>query len=142
MYLMKNGTVLVSTVIILSLMSTLGCFMFKMMKNNNELGNLYEFDKDIYSLDKNEEVMLYKFMQELNKSKKENLNSESKGEGIFSKDFENKLEDNTLKYYKDDDKLFLKTNRNNDEKRTREIKYALRNEKIILIPTYKFEDSI
>ena len=36
-------------------MSMLGCLMYKMMKNNNELGNLYNFGKDIYDLDKGEE---------------------------------------------------------------------------------------
>ena len=69
MYLKKKATVLISTVIILSLMSMLGCFMFKMMKNNNEIGNLYKFDKDIYDLDKDEEEILNKFMEDLNKSR-------------------------------------------------------------------------
>ena len=74
MYLKKKATVLISTVIILSLMSMLGCFMFKMMKNNNELGNLYNFDKDIYDLDKDEEEILNKFMEELNKNRRDKLN--------------------------------------------------------------------
>ena len=49
-------------------MSILGCFMFKMMKNNNEMGNLCKFDKDIYDLDKDEEEILNKFMEDLNKT--------------------------------------------------------------------------
>lgn len=140
MYLKKKATALISTVIILSLMSTLGCFMFKMMKNNNELGNLYNFDKDIYDLDKDEEEILNKFMKELNKNMSmvdEENNSE---EDIFSKDFEKNIEDSMLEYHKNNDKIFLKTNKDNEVNRKREIIYFFRDEKIILIPTYKFQD--
>ncbi len=71
MYLKKTGTALISTMIILSLMSILGSFMFSMMKNNLEIGSLYNFNKDRYDLDKSEEEILSKFMIEINKSIKE-----------------------------------------------------------------------
>ena len=144
MYLKKKATVLISTVMILSLMSTLGCFMFKMMRNNNELGNLYKFDKDKYDLDKAEEEILNKFMKDLNTNRINKLNDvdeeNSNDKDIFSQDFENKIQDSSLEYNKNDDKMFLKTNKNNEIDRKREITYILRDEKIILIPTCKFED--
>lgn len=146
MYLKKNATVLISTVIILSLMSMLGFFMFKMMKNNNELSNLYKFHKDIYDLNKSEEETLSKFMKKLNEDREEklnNLNQESNEEDIdiFLEDFEMKIEENILEYHKDTDKLFLTTNKENEIKRKRDIIYFLKDEKIILVPTYKFQDN-
>jgi lipopolysaccharide export LptBFGC system permease protein LptF len=146
MYLKKNATVLISTVIILSLMSMLGFFMFKMMKNNNELSNLYKFNKDIYDLDKSEEEILNKFMKELNKNSEEKFNNsdeESSEEVIelFPEDFTMKIEDNILEYHKDTDKLFLNTNKENGINRKRDIIYSLKDEKIILVPTYKFQDN-
>lgn len=165
MYLKKNGTVLISTVIILSLMSILGCFMFKMMKNNNELGALYKFDKDIYDLDKDEEEILYKFMEELNnKNKTDTLNNQnedsidkdneqnseeikikiskdkSDNENVFSEDFILQIEDSSLEYHKNNHKIYLITNKDNEINRRREITYIFKKEKIILIPTFKFED--
>ena len=137
MYLKKKATVLISTVIILSLMSMLGCFLYKMMRNNNEIANLYNFDKDIYDLDKDEEVILNKFMKELNEKRAEELSDDK--EDTFPKEVDNKIEDNSLKYDKDYDKIFLTTNKDKKKKRRREITYILRNEKIILVPTYKFE---
>lgn len=142
MYLKKKATVLISTVIILSLMSMLGCFLFKMMKNNNELSNLYNFDKDIYDLDEDEEEILNKFMKELNKNRKEKLENigEENNDDIFSEDFEKKLEDSVLSYQKNNNKLFLTSNKDNDISRKREILYIFKDKKVILIPTYKFDD--
>lgn len=140
MHLKKKATVLISTVIILSLMSMLGCFLFKMMKNNIELSNLNNFDKDIYDLDIDEEKILYEFMKELNKERKENLkNIAEENDDIFSEDFEKKTKDSTLKYEKNNDQLFLTTNNDNNIIRKREILYIFKEEKIILIPTYKFK---
>jgi len=144
MYLKKKATVLISTVIILSLMSILGCFIFKMMKNNSEMGNLCKFDKDIYDLDENEEKNLNKFMEDLNKTRRDKLNGldqENNSEDIFSQDFVKKIEDSSLEYNKNNNKIFLITNRDNEISRKREIIYILRDEKIILIPTYKFENN-
>lgn len=167
MYLKKRGTVLISTVIILALMSVLGCFIYKMMKNNNEMGNLYTFDKDIYDLDEAEENTLKNFMEELNKanSNKEdgteeensedriekhdelndkeleinNVEDESEIQNVFSEDFVMRLGKNTLEYKKSDNKIFLTTQKSDEVTRKREIEYIIRDKKIILIPTYKFE---
>jgi hypothetical protein len=138
MYLKKKATVLISTVIILSLMSTLGCIMFKMIKNNKELGNLYNFDTDIYDLDKNEEEVLNKFMKELNKNtnkvdKESNSEEDTIPEGLVKK-----IGDSTLYYEENKEKLFLRTHKDIEIIREREIRYFFRDGKIILVPTYKF----
>lgn len=138
MYLKKKATVLISTVIILSLMSMLGCFFYKMMKNNNEMADLYKFNKDIYDFDKDEEEILNEFMEELNKNRAEKLSDENK-EDIFSEGFENNIQGNSFEYDKNDKKFFLTTNKDMEKKRRREIRYIFRNKKIMLVPTYKFK---
>lgn len=138
MYLKRKATVLISTVIILSLMSMLGCFMFKMMKNNNELANLYNFDKDLYDFDNSEEKILNKFMNELNKNR-DNENEEINIEYISSIKLEDKIENSNLEYDKDMCKLILTTNKDSEKIRKREILCNYRDKKIILVPTYKFK---
>lgn len=133
MYINKSGTVLISTVIILSLISILGTFVFKMIKNNNELAYIYNFNGDIYNLQEKEELVLNNFMNELN-------NIDLKEKEVFEESFTRNMSDNALKYDKDTDKLFLITNKNEEIIRKREIKYIFKNEKIMLIPTYKFKD--
>lgn len=143
MHLKKKATVLISTVIILSLMIMLGCFLYKMMRNNIELGALCKYDKDIYDFDKDEEEILYQFMERLNKSRADKLSNQTKEnnneeEDIFSKGFE-KIGDSVLEYDKNNGKYFLTTNKDKGNNRKREIKYTDTKEKIILVPTYKFE---
>lgn len=133
MFVKRNGTAIISTVIILSLMTTLGMLLLKMSKNNNELSYLYKFKGDIYDLDENEEKELKKFMEELN-----NINTKEKN--IFEENFKKEIANSTINYEKSSNKLILKTKKNNGENREREIKYIFKNEKIVLFPTYKFND--
>ena len=123
-------------------MSILGSFMFSMMKNNLEIGSLYNFNKDRYDLDKSEEEILSKFMVEINKSIREANKENADYVSIFSENFKKSIENNTLEYYKANNKLFLKTNKNSEENRKREINYFFRDEKLILIPTYKFQNEV
>jgi len=136
-HLKKRGTVLISTMIVLSLMSILGCFIFKMTKNNNDLSCLYNFDKDRYDLSSSEEQVLNKFMIEMNK---ERLNDEEWKEDIFSESFNKKIDDNIIEYNKDNNKMLLTTYKEDDVIRKRSIIYSFKGEKIILIPTYNFDD--
>lgn len=136
MYLKKKGTILISTVIILSLIVIIGSLMFKMMRNNNELSCLYDSSMDIYDLDSNEEKNLYEFMMQINKKIKENPDNTN----IFSDDFEMKYNSSTLEYKSKNNELRLATNMVNNINREREIMYLYKQEKIILIPTYKFQD--
>jgi hypothetical protein len=141
MHLKRKGTVLISSVVILALMSILGCFIFNMMRNNMEISSLYNFDKDRYDLDKKEEEILKRFMTKINIEFK-NMNNVDKlsEKNIFSEDFKKYIEDSTLEYHKTDNKLILKTHKDNKIIRNREINYLQPKDKIILIPTYKFED--
>lgn len=143
MYLKKQGSALMSTVIILALISTIGCLMFKMMINNKEMSSLYEFDKDIYDLDKVEEESLYNFMKKLNEDyRSSKLSEEDSNPGImFTKSFKISIDNNNLDYNVDKNKLFLTTLKYNDITRKREIIYTFKKDKIILIPTYKFQNS-
>lgn len=137
MYLKKKGTILISTVIILSLTVIIGSLMFKMMRNNNALSCLYDSSMDIYDLDSNEEKNLYEFMMQINKKIKENPDNTN----IFSDDFEMKYNSSTLEYKSKNNELRLETNMANNINREREIMCLYKQEKILLIPTYKFQDN-
>lgn len=140
MYLKRRGTVLISTMIILSLMSVLGCFMFKMMMNNIQIGSLYNFDKDRYDLDQKEEDILGKFMAEINLNIPVGEDGNIDISNIFLEDFKKNIDGNILEYYRDDNRLFLKTNKEDEVIRKREIYYITKKDKLILVPTYKFEN--
>nr|WP_243184215.1 hypothetical protein [Clostridium beijerinckii] len=107
------------------------------MKNNNELSCLYNFDKDRYDLNSNEEQVLNKFMIEINKEK---VNSEKLNEDMFLENFNKKIDDNIIEYNKDNNKLLLTTYKEDSVIRKRSIIYSFKGEKIILIPTYNFDD--
>lgn len=137
MYLKKKGNILISTMIILSLMLMIGNFLFHMMKNNRELEVLYKLDSDIYDMNSNEENILSEFMKRLN----ENIDSvDNEKKEYFDEDFIENINENILEYEKEDEKLYLVTTKGDNASRKREIKYKIKNGKIILIPTYKFEE--
>lgn len=136
MHLKKKGTILISSVIILSLISILGSLMFKMMRYDNELSSLYNSSMDIYDFDDNEEKNLYEFMIKINNKIKENPDDAN----IFLEDFEMKNNDSIIKYSSKNNELILTTNRPNNLTRERQIMYLYKEEKIILVPTYKFID--
>jgi hypothetical protein len=140
MHLKRRGTVLISTMIILSLMSVLGCFMFKMMRNNLQIGSLYNFDKDRYDLDQKEEDILGKLMAEINLNIPVGEDGNIDTSNIFLEDFKKNIDGNILEYYKDDNRLFLKTHNEDETIRKREIYYITKKNKLILVPTYKFEN--
>lgn len=137
MYLKREGTILISSILILFLMTTLGTFIFKMMVNNYEMSQLYKFDKNLRDLEEHEEIVLYDFMKELNVMYKE---KDDISENIFANDFNIKSGNNTLTYYKDEDQIILKICETNGDSRERELKYVLKNGEVILIPTFTFKD--
>lgn len=121
-------------------MSVLGCFMFKMMSNNLQIGSLYNFDKDRYDLDQKEEDILGKFMAEINLNIPVGEDGNIDTSNIFLEDFKKNIDGNILEYYKDDNRLFLKTHNEDETIRKREIYYITKKNKLILVPTYKFEN--
>lgn len=140
MHLKRKGTVLISSMVLLALMSILGCFIFNMMSNNINIGSLYNFDKDRYDLGKKEEETLNRFMTEINIDFNKNKNNNLNEKNMFSKDFKKSIEESSLEYHKEDNKLILKTRKDNETIRKRDINYFQQKDKLILTPTYKFED--
>lgn len=180
LYLRKKGFALINTIIIISLITTLGCFMFKLIKSNRDMAAMYYVDEDIFSVDLNEEELIYEFMRILNKKseeiesnmslgKKQNMEVESvvksgtevPGEkdvierenkeitsdekiingSVFDNNFEEKYRDGKLIYQKDTDTLKLMINGEYDALRIRELRYIIRENKVILIPTSNFIDT-
>lgn len=137
MHLRKKGSILISSMLILSLMSIIGSLLFIMMKNNKEIASIYSHKGDIYNMSENEENILNQFMRQLNR--KETLEEDS---NYFEEDFIKEIHGNKLRYNKDEDRLILITNKENEIIRTRDIRYEIKEEKIILIPTYKFNDDL
>lgn len=121
-------------------MSVLGCFMFKMMRNNLQIGSLYNFDKDRYDLDQKEEDILGKFMAEINLNIPVGEDGNIDISNMFLEDFKKNIDGNILEYYRDDNRLFLKTHNEDETIRKREIYYITKKNKLILVPTYKFEN--
>lgn len=138
MLLKRRGSVLISSVMILSLMGIIAGFMFKIMRNNNELSSLYNSSIDKYDMSESEEKILYGFMRKLN----ENIKSEDDYKNMFMQNFEIESNDNSsnLKFIVQDNKMYLTTNKDNEFDREREINWNFKNDEIVLIPTYEFKD--
>lgn len=138
MLLRKRGSVLISSVIILSLMGIIAGFMFKIMRNNNELSSLYNSSIDKYDMSESEEKILYGFMRKLN----ENIKSEDDYKNMFMQNFEIESNDKSsnLKFIVQDNKMYLTANKDNEFHREREINWNFKNGEIVLIPTYEFKD--
>lgn len=138
MLLKRRGSVLISSVMILSLMGIIAGFMFKIMRNNNELSSLYNSSIDKYDMSESEEKILYGFMRKLNES----IKSEDDYKNMFMQNFEIESNDNSsnLKFIVQDNKMYLTTNKDNEFDREREINWNFKNDEIVLIPTYEFKD--
>jgi hypothetical protein len=138
MLLKRRGSVLISSVMILSLMGIIAGFMFKIMRNNNELSSLYNSSIDKYDMSESEEKILYGFMRKLNES----IKSEDDYKNMFMQNFEIESNDKSsnLKFIVQDNKMYLTTNKDNEFDREREINWNFKNDEIVLIPTYEFKD--
>ena len=168
LYLKKKGFALINTVIIISLITTLGSFVFKLIENNRNMDAVHYIDEDIFSVDSNEEELIYEFMKILNKksddvevettderetgeSIKEDMDEKDNNkigmikksikEVVFHKDFQEAYENGRLIYKKDTDSLELAVTGKYDALRIRELRYIIRKNKVILIPTTNFIDT-
>lgn len=154
--------------------------MFKLIKNNRDMAVVYYLDEDIFSVDLNEEELMYEFMKILNKKNEEiksnislgekqnievesvvesgtevsdendvigrenkeiALDEESINESVFDNNFEEEYRDGKLIYQKDTDTLKLIVNGEYDGLRMRELRYIVRENRVILIPTSNFIDT-
>ena len=142
--LRKRGFVMINTMIIVSLIITLSCLMFNIIRNNTQIRQIGYLESDIYSVDLNEENIIYEFMDEINiygnQIKKDSDFSEADLE-LFENDFKKEIGENKLIYIKSEDKMILKIYGKYDALRIRELKRKIENDKIVLIPTMNFYDT-
>ena len=159
LHLKRKGFALINTIIIISIITTLACFMFKLMRNNRDMSAIYYIDDDIFSVDSDEEELLYEFMKiltekmaneevaksESNVNETENENSDfvekTINEDIFNENFKEEYKQGKLVYKKDTDSLKLLVTGDYDALRVRELRYVIRENKAILIPTTNFIDT-
>ena len=142
--LRKRGFVMINTMIILSLIITLSCLMFNVIKNNAQIRQIEYLEGDIYSVDLNEENIIYEFMNKINidrnQVKKDSELSETDVE-LFDNDFEKEIGENKLMYIKSEDKMILKIYGKYNALRIRELKLKIKDDRIVLIPTMNFYDT-
>lgn len=140
MHIKENGNVLITTMLFTALVSIIMSCLLKLMLNNNEIAMLSLNKYDLYDLKSKEEDVIYKYMKELNimKDKEESENIDKKNH-MFDGNFTVIKENSELIYYKNDDIFILEMNDSEANIIKRKIDYKIKNESIILIPTYNYE---
>ena len=142
MCIRKEGSALISSIIVLSLMSLLGCMYYKMTKYNIQLEALNYNHSDRYNMSKDENEVIYKFMKEINKKIKENQLDEE--EYVTEETLNNidlpSVNGNIMKYNIETHRFILKYHEKDNSEKYRDIDYKLNGNKIILMPAYIFEE--
>lgn len=140
MHIKENGNVLITTMLFTALVSIIMSCLLKLMLNNNEIAMLSLNKYDLYDLKSKEEDVIYKYMKELNRMKdKEESENIDKKNHMFDGNFTVIKENSELIYYKNDDIFILEMNDSEANIIKRKIDYKIKNESIILIPTYNYE---
>ncbi|HCW53845.1 MAG TPA: hypothetical protein DG753_08935 [Clostridium sp.] len=142
MYIKKEGSALISSVMVLSLISLLGCMYYKMTNYSIQLEALNYIHSDRYNIDREEEAVIYKFMKLINKKIQESQ--------VDEEDFDIKEVLRTIKlpsvnksiinYNIETQRFILKYCAENKSERYRDIDYEIKDNKVILIPGYIFEE--
>ena len=142
MCIRKEGSALISSIIVLSLMSLLGCMYYKMIKYNIQLEALNYNHSDRYNMSKEENEIIYKFMKEINKKIKENQPGEE--EYVTEETLNNidlpSVNGNIMKYNIETHRFILKYHEKDNSEKYRDIDYKLNGNKVILMPAYIFEE--
>lgn len=142
MCIRKEGSALISSIIVLSLMSLLGCMYYKMTKYNIQLEALNYNHSDRYNMSKEENEIIYKFMKEINKKIKENQPGEE--EYVTEETLNNidlpSVNGNIMKYNIETHRFILKYHEKDNSEKYRDIDYKLNGNKVILMPAYIFEE--
>ena len=142
MCIRKEGSALISSIIVLSLMSLLGCMYYKMTKYNIQLEALNYNHSDRYNMSKDENEVIYKFMKEINKKIKENQLDEE--EYVTEETLNNidlpSVNGNIMKYNIETHRFILKYHEKDNSEKYRDIDYKLNGNKVILKPAYIFEE--
>ena len=142
MYIKKEGSALISSIIVLSLMSLFGCMYYKMTQYNIQLEALNYNHTDRYNISKEENDVIYKFMKEINKKIQENKNSEEDyvTEEILNNIDLSSIHGNIMKYNLETHRFILKYHEKDNSEKYRDIDYKLNGNKVILMPAYIFEE--
>lgn len=142
MRIRKEGSALISSIIVLSLMSLIGCMYYKMTKYNIQLEALNYNHSDRYNMSKEENEVIYKFMKEINKKIKENQPGEE--EYVTEETLNNidlpSVNRNIMKYNIETHRFILKYHEKDNSEKYRDIDYKLNGNKVILMPAYIFEE--
>lgn len=142
MYIKKDGSALISSMIVLSLMSLIGCMYYKMSNYNIQLEALNYNHGDIYNMSSDEEKIIYNYMKEINTSICRN---QTDGECDITEETLSNIELPTvsksiMSYNNETHRFILKYNDKNRAERCRDIDYKINENKVILIPLYIFEE--
>lgn len=130
MRIRKNGSALISSIIVLSVISLLASMYYKMTIYNIQLGNLNYNHNDRYNLSKEENDIIYEYMKKINlKDNEEGISMEKLKEKSF-------VGKNSIWYDSNIDKFIFAYYRDNYSKNCTEINYKIDNNKIILIPSH------
>lgn len=142
MHIKKDGSALISSMIVLSLMSLLGCMYYKMTNYNIQLEALSYIHSDRYNMDREEETIIYKFMRQINKEINEKHTDLEAGitEEILSSIELPSINKNIMNYNVETHRFILKYCAEDKSERYRDIDYKIEGNKIILIPGYIFEE--
>ena len=142
MCIRKEGSAIISAIIVLSLMSLLGCMYYKMTKYNIQLEALNYNHNDRYNMSKEENEVIYKFMEEINKKIKENQPGEEEyvTEEILNNIDLSSVNGNIMKYNIETHRFILKYHEKDNSEKYRDIDYKLNGNKVILMPAYIFEE--
>ena len=137
MYAKKSGSAILSSIVFLSILSIVAIALFKCTQNNMKIQVMNDFELDIYDISQGEEEILKNFMDKIN-LKIQDSEVLEEGNTIFSENFIINDNDSELRYLKDEDIFILQYK--NEEKGTikRKIKYSIKDNKIIFIPTYTY----
>lgn len=137
MYAKKSGSAILSSIVFLSIVSIVAIALFKCTQNNMKMQVMNDFELDTYDISQGEEEILKNFMDKIN-LKIQDSEVLEEGNTIFSENFIINDNDSELRYLKDEDIFILQYK--NEEKGTikRKIKYSIKDNKIIFIPTYTY----
>lgn len=141
MFIKQKGNILISTMLFLAFISIIISFLFKMSINNNEISFFEPNKYDLYNIKNEEEITIHEYMKELNKMKdKEEKENEDKTNHMFDCNFVVTIKESKLEYFKSQDRFVLKMNLDKDKIIERKVDYKIKNESIILIPTYNYKN--
>lgn len=132
MYAKRSGSAILSSMVFLAIASIFGTIFFKSAQNNIKMQEVSDLELDVYDISRKEEKVLKDFMDE--------INSEYEEAEIFNENFNIQENENEISYVKSEDIFLLKYKNEEEIVRERKINYEIKNNKIILIPTYTFKN--